>query len=145
MIPPYDASGNLPTGVHRATWAEVEAHFGTTARRRRLLGGLLEALKDLRYAGCRRVYLDGSFVTEKPDPDDYDACYETVGVDPGLLDPVLLDFRARRAAQKAKYLGELFPSSYPAATGYNFFQFFQHDKNTGAPKGIVAINLGSLP
>jgi len=33
---------------------------------------------------------------------DFDACWEAGGVDPAVLDPVLLDFSALRAAQKAK-------------------------------------------
>jgi hypothetical protein len=28
MIPPFDRSGLLPSGVHEATWAEVAARFG---------------------------------------------------------------------------------------------------------------------
>ena len=58
-----------------------------------------------------RSCLDGSFVTAKPVPGDYDGAWETEGVDPGRLDPVLLDFRNGRAAMKAKYLGDLFPAS----------------------------------
>jgi hypothetical protein len=41
-------------------------------RRRTLLAGLREALGALREAGCRTVYLDGSFVTAKEAPEDFD-------------------------------------------------------------------------
>jgi hypothetical protein len=86
--------------------------------------------------------LDGSFVTAKPDPEDYDCAWDVVGVDPHLLDPVLLDFRNQRAAQKAKFQGEFFPASSIAdpRTGQTFLQFFQQDRN-GQPKGIVALDL----
>jgi hypothetical protein len=64
------------------------------------------------------------------------------GVDPLLLNPVLLDFRYGRAAQKARYLGEFFPAQLiEGSSGVTFFEFFQGDKETGSPKGIVAINL----
>ena len=47
--------------------------------------------------------------------------------------------------QKAKYMGELFPASTIAATGgLSFLEFFQTDKDTGRPKGIIAIDLGGL-
>ena len=96
-------------------------------------------------AGCRTAYLNGSFVTSKESPNDYDACWEEAGVDPTVLDPVLLTFDPGRAMQKAKYMGELFPASVVAdADGLSFFEFFQSDKDTGNPKGIIAIDLVDL-
>lgn len=141
MIPAFTASGLLPAGIHVATWDEVEGAYGSNAHRQRLLAGLYEVLLQLKIAGCRRAYVNGSFVTSEPKPGDYDVCWDTMGVDPVLLDPVFLDVRPPRTAQKAKYFGEFFPSSSPAATGYTFLQYFQQDKNTGDLKGIVAINL----
>src|SRR5919204_935850 len=109
MIPPFEPStGLLPAGLHEATWEELVARFGTTPRRLALLAGLKAALDGLRAAGCRRAYVDGSFVTTKPDPGDFDGCWETDGVDPARLDPVLMTFDRGRRAQKAKYGGELF-------------------------------------
>lgn len=147
MIPPFDsANGNLPSGIHEATWDEVVSRYGTTPRRLRLLAGLKEALDALSAAGCQRVYIDGSFVTAKGDPADFDGCWEAAGVNPDLLDPVLLDFSRRREAQKARYGGELFLAHAPAdRLGNRFVDFFQRDKVTGERKGIIAINLGALP
>ncbi len=102
-------------------------------------------MENLESAGCRTVYLNGSFVTRKAMPNDYDACWEETGVDPTALDPVLLTFDPGRVAQKAKFLGELFPASIIADTnGLSFLEFFQTDKETGRPKGILAIDLGGL-
>jgi hypothetical protein len=137
------ATGNLPSGVHHASWQELVATFGTNARRQQLLDGLRRSLLALKAAGCRRAYIDGSFVTGKEQPGDFDGCWEAAGVDSGLLDPVLLDFTAQRAAQKAKYGGELFLANSPAdPAGTVFLDFFQTDKVTGQPKGIVSIDLG---
>ena len=84
-------------------------------------------------------------MTSKEVPNDFDACWEEAGVDPVSLDPVLLTFDPGRATQKAKYMGELFPASVRAdAEGTSFLEFFQTDKETGNPKGIVAIDLGDL-
>jgi hypothetical protein len=146
-IPSIDeTSGNLPPGIHQATWEELERAFGSTPHRRALLEGLLRALSALRRAGCRRAYVDGSFVTAKEVPGDFDACWDLEGVDPDLLEPTLLDFTNRRAAQKAKYGGELFIATDAAGpAGIRFLDFFQHDKRTGDPKGIVTLDLGGLP
>lgn len=105
VIPLVDpATGNLPPGLHEATWEEIVERYGYTPHRLALLAGLRAALDTLRQAGCGRVYLDGSFVTGKEVPNDFDACWEIDGVNVDLLemlDPVLLDWSNRRAAQKA--------------------------------------------
>ena len=49
-------------------------------------------MENLKNAGCLTVYLNGSFVTNKEVPNDFDACWEEDGVDPAVLDPVLLTF-----------------------------------------------------
>ncbi len=45
---------------------------------------------------------------------------------------------------KAKYLGDLSPASAQAAPGVLFRDFFLTDRN-GVEKGVVPIDLGSLP
>jgi hypothetical protein len=144
MIPPLDADGFLPTGVHWAELPEIWNRFGLNDHRRRLLNGFEAALAIFSAAGCRSVYLDGSFVTATEFPNDYDACWDAVGVDVGALDPVLLSFDNLRAAQKGKYLGEFFPAHVraEATSPYRtFFQFFQVDKASGNVKGIIGIKL----
>jgi hypothetical protein len=142
MIPEFDELGRLPPGTHTASWHEVVARFGGSPWRARLIAGLREALLSLRSAGCTVAYIDGSFVTGKHEPGDFDACWDEVGVDPDALDPVLLDFSQKRAAQKAKFGGELFPASNTAhPDGASFLRFFQIDKATGDQKGIIAIDL----
>jgi uncharacterized protein DUF6932 len=141
MVPPFTASGTLPPGVHWATWSELTDRFGTTPHRLKLVEGLKVALQSLAGAGCRTVYINGSFVTAKDVPGDFDACWDPAGVEVSLLDPVLLDFSNKRAAQKAKFGGELFLSSSWAAAGTVFLDFFQIDKATGEAKGIIAIDL----
>lgn len=140
-IPELDPiTGNLPPGVHDATWDEFLAAFASNAHRARLADGLRCALEDLRAAGCARVYVDGSFVTAKEVPGDFDGCWELAGVDPDLLHPVLLDFAQGRAAQKARYAGELFLADSPAGpAGRTFIEFFQTDRD-GQPKGVLAID-----
>ena len=145
MIPQFDAHGLLPPGVHQADWDELSDRLGKNPLRQHLMIGLRAALENLEAAGCRTAYINGSFVTSKDLPNDYDACWEEEGVDPVALDPVLLTFDPGRATQKAKYMGELFPASVIAdSEGLSFLEFFQTDKESGRPKGIVAIDLGGL-
>jgi hypothetical protein len=136
----------LPPGVHRTTLLEVEATFAINRRRQRLFAGLVTAAGMLRYAGCRRIYLDGSFVTGKPIPNDYDACWDPVGVDPRTLDPVFRDFQDGRKAQKAAFQGEFFPSTIvEAGSRRAFLRFFQIERFTGLAKGVLSISLRTDP
>jgi hypothetical protein len=149
MIPDLIETGApwkvLPEGIHPATMAEVEACFGINPHRRNLFAGLVNALKALRQAGCKKVYLDGSYVTGKPKPEDYDACWELAGVTPADLDPVFGDFNFKRKNQKLKYGGEFFPSAWLGAPGQTFLEFFQKDRFTGKAKGILSIDLTADP
>lgn len=73
MIPPLDNQGYLPPGIHPATVAEIEARFGRESELRRVqmesLGWLIELAQR---AGVRRIVVNGSFVTDKLEPNDID-------------------------------------------------------------------------
>lgn len=140
MIPKFDAADNLPPGIHWATWEEITDCFGWTKSRKELLLGLRKALQVLQKAGCDTVYLNGSFVTSKENPNDFDACWDVENVSLELLDPVLMDFGDKQKSQKKKFGGELFPN-LPEDDDSAFLKLFQTDKTTGAPKGIIAIDL----
>lgn len=142
MIPEWQANGDLPPGVHVASLKEIDERLGFNPWRRQLIAGFKEACRLLRRAGCRLVYLDGSFVSAKEKPGDFDACWDIQGVDDEVLDPLFLDFADGRIAQKRRFQGEFFPAQLPeGATGRRFVEFFQVNKVTGEPKGIVAVRL----
>jgi hypothetical protein len=145
MIPEFDERGSLPPGIHHATWTEIVTRYATSVRRRELLDGLLDALRSLKAAGCATAYIDGSLVTSKNTPGDFDACWDSGGVVLSRLDSELVDFSDDRAAQKARYGGELYPADWSAdADGTTYLDFFQRDR-LKQPKGIIAIALTGLP
>ena len=124
-IPAFDEYGNLPPGVHEATWGEIVAHFGETPERRRLLAGLRAALDLLAACGCRRAWLDGSFVTDvervvgRP-PGDVDVCWEVARVDLARLAataPELHPLSGAPAVRHRRYGGDYFAVSEPLAPG----------------------------
>jgi hypothetical protein len=146
MIPAFERrTGNLPAGVHSASWDEFQARFGATPYRRSLVDGLLLALEPLYLAGCQGVYVDGSFVTAKPVPGDFDACWDSTGVDLLMLqrlEPAFSDLTPPRTAQKQRFKGEFFPAAMPADTfGRSFLEFFQFYRQS-RPKGIVLLQPG---
>lgn len=82
--------------------------------------------------------MNGSFVTAKDEPGDFDACWALPDVDLDALDPVLLDLSNGRRAQKDRFGGELF--IVEAGSGLVFAEFFQNERDTGR-KGVVVIDL----
>lgn len=139
MIPGL-VGGLLPPGIHFGDWGEVELSFGFSPRRIWLLAGLRDALHELARVGCEFAYLDGSFVTDKEVPGDYDLCWDLNNVKLAEIDPIFLDIAAPRAAQGAKYRGDLLPNVMEGGSGMPFVDFFQVDKVSGRQKGIVAID-----
>ena len=131
----------LPPGIHTATVDEIEARFATSPERRTLFDGFKSGCAALAAAGCTALYLDGSFVTDKPAPGDFDACWDPAGVDPQLLDPVFLDFAHGRRNQKRRFGGEFFPSTFRADRSSTFSEYLRVDKQTGLEKGIVRLEL----
>lgn len=141
MIPDFNTDGLLPKGIHWSTMTEIKSTFGFSEKRKALINGLLEALKSFKNAGCKTIYIDGSFVTSKLEPGDIDACWDIKGVDPTKLDPVLLIFSNQRRQQKLKYGCEFFPSNEIAEPpNVIFLDFFQKNRNN-LPKGIIGIRL----
>ena len=142
MIPAPNAIGELPPGMHTVTLEEVEAVFVTTPRRRHLFEGLRRAIQNLHIAGVRRIFIDGSFVTTKADPNDIDGCWEwTEEVHLDLLDLVLLDFTQARRAMRNRYGVDFFLTTWvEAGSGLTFLDFFQRNREDD-PKGIVQLDL----
>ena len=73
MLPPFNERGDLPPGIYRVAWAEIDARFGTGPARRHLAGTLrhLHALA-MRTGRLERFLIFGSFVTDKEQPGDVD-------------------------------------------------------------------------
>lgn len=145
MIPHLNAAGELPAGIHETTPDEVKAVFAKTPKRQTLFEGLKRALENLKTAGVSRVYLDGSFVTSKVEPNDVDGCWELhENIDLGRLDPVFLDFSDHRQTMKEKYSVEFFVADWvEAGSGLTFLEFFQLNRYD-EPKGILMINLRKM-
>jgi hypothetical protein len=146
MLMGITLKGVLSPGLHEPeSWQELDEVLGFNQHRRKLLTGLKQACYLLLEAGCATVYLNGSFITTKELPGDFDACWDPVGVDVDILDTVFWDFSNKRAAQKARFGGELFLSTSIADldTGEDFLTFFQTDRE-GNPKGIIKLDLAKL-
>lgn len=135
---------NLPPGIHLTTWEEFKTRYGLNHKRILQINGLERAIEQFRNAGCTKIFIDGSFVTDKKNPNDYDALYDLNEINEDIIDDRLIDAtKIGREKQKRYYQGEFFPM-YANATspvGSRYIDFFQKDKKTKQPKGIIRIDL----
>jgi hypothetical protein len=73
-IPEFRDDGYLPVGLFLASEAEITFRFGApSGRRRRLILRLRRWIALGREVNARRLLVDGSFVTRKPEPNDVDS------------------------------------------------------------------------
>jgi hypothetical protein len=114
---------------------EIELRFASTAHRKHLFGGLKRLLENLKAAGCSTLYLNGSFITDKEEPRDYDCIWDPSGVTAVLDKDILKSLEER----KAKYLGDIFVHM-PEHGGFPYLEYFQRDQDDN-PKGIIKIDL----
>lgn len=144
----FDDNGNLPPGIYEITIEEIKKYYSFSPKRKKLINGLKEMLEALKDIGCKKFYLDGSFVTDKLEPSDFDACWELHSkIDLDKLKkkyPELLLFNPPRTEQKSKYLGEALISNQPlideSGNKVLTLDFFQKDRAMH-PKGILLIKL----
>jgi hypothetical protein len=81
MIPNCNDDGYLPVGIHPASLDEIAARFGQESELRQAQMESLRWLVDLaRRGGVQRIVVNGSFVTDKLEPNDVD-CVLLIGPD----------------------------------------------------------------
>jgi hypothetical protein len=131
MIPPYDDNGYLPPGIHRATMEEIAARFGQASELRQAQMESPRWLVEVaRQAGVQRIVVNGSFVTEKLEPNDVD-CVLLIGPD-----------FPRDTTAEAELLAGLPFINMELVDAVAFQQFttrtFASDRNM-VPKGMVEV------
>jgi len=145
-IPDTDGDGFLPVGVHECTLDEINERFGGFQRstcRPNLMAKLLEYLTEIRGTGMVSfVVMDGSFVTDKAEPNDIDL----VLVLPenhdfsGEIPPYAYNVLSRRMVQK-RYAFDVMVARENSTEFDEYVQFFQQVR--GEPdrqKGILKVN-----
>ena len=147
-LPPFRDDGWLPEGHYNTPWEEVTARFGDQAGSRRavVLLSLLQWRDEARAAGLAGlIILDGSFISRKEAPGDFDLVFLYEEASEQLLKS---DSKARtltdmQACHKAGFRGDIFalPLSLqklsPLLGGIDMFDL----NRQGQPKGVVEVIL----
>lgn len=148
-----EETGLLTPGEYKLSIEEFEEAFVYNSKRETIFKGFQKLLKIFRDIECSHIYADGSFVTKKPLPGDIDICWHMnedhtirkrqlemlYRLCPPLL---LLGERSNRDYIQHEFCADVFPANtIESGSGLMFKDFFQKDKQTGNPKGIIVIDL----
>ncbi len=131
MIPAFDQHGYLPPGVHDPTIDEIADHFGRQSEIRQVqMESLHWLFQAARRARILRIVIDGSFTTDRLEPNDVD-CALMTGPD---MPPVL--------GSEFESLGEI-PFLHAVILDAGAFdavveELFGTDR-WGNPKGIIEV------
>lgn len=125
-IPAFDQHGLLPSGVWDCTLDEIQSVLAWNETRQRLYENLHKFLTAEWYPlnNGGPVYVDGSFVRGKPNPQDIDVVldFSAIRGDEALARAILL--RLRHDDIKAQYGVDVW--SYHPDLPQNIVEFFQY-------------------
>src|SRR5712692_10407413 len=131
MIPQFNDYGYLAPGIHHAPLEEIATRFGQESELRQAQMESVRWLVDLaRRAGVLRIVVNGSFVTDKLEPNDVDCVL--------LIGP---DFPQDAAAEAEMLAGLPFINlELVDLEGFQLFteRTFATDRNL-VPKGMVEV------
>ena len=144
MLPEFTQKGLLPAGVHRATLEEFEQrfiYFDHSDRRYRLFDKFRELHRQARGSGIvQRMLVGGSFVTSKPEPNDFDCI---LVVDPAVqnrnLLPTEYNLDSRTRARRL-FGGDVIAVVEGSVNYHMYMSFFQHTREQ-VGVGIVEVEL----
>ena len=141
-LPALNEWGSLPPGIYDASLDELTERFGGSSHRQQLLLGLGQYLAELgRWTLAQAVLVDGSFVTDEPEPNDIDVVLVLLdGYDVSQgVSPFEYNLRSRRRVQQAYGL-DLFVVRPRSLEYVRFVDFFSQVRNQPQrTKGLVRV------
>lgn len=148
-LPNFTNSLWLPPGVYPVSWSDISNSFsGQIGSKRHTVFSKLEKwVSDLRTLGVKgRLILDGSFISNKPDPSDFDCVLIVASETTHLLnDPQVADLVDYQRL-KIRGFGDIFYFTEDALTTgsqllQNVHEIFARDKDTNDEKGMVELTV----
>jgi hypothetical protein len=139
MIPNFFDDQFLPDGDYEATWIEVQERFGSGQTRKDLCEQMSKFIQIAKCCGFRAVYLFGSFISGKDNPNDIDLMWvyrqETFeSLRPGCRE--LLNYET----MKSRWHWDMFCCSDDQTIIEYLLTGFRKSK-TGTKRGIIKIDL----
>jgi hypothetical protein len=142
MIPPIDEEGDLPPGLHTATWEEFRArfcHFIKSDRRLQICQRLERLVEDARASTIvTKILVGGSMVRATAEPNDFD-CIIVLHADTryATLRPDQLWIADARIARD-RYMGDIFIAREGQSTLLLYIDFFSRNRD-GKIVGMIEV------
>ena len=147
-LPLFRSDNWLPEGHYTTDWEEITSVFGGVAgsKRAQVLANLLEWRDSVRAKGLAGLLiLDGSFISAKADPGDFDTIFiMDMGVETILAQDMEAALLVNYVYCKQHGWGDIFVFSEEAVRKFPHMcrlDGFDHDKITKQPKGVVEVQL----
>lgn len=121
------------------TFKEFVHHFGTNSNRMQQIENSIPFFRKFHRCGCEIVYVDGSFISKKPVPEDIDLCFDLSDINPNNLKreiPEFFDVNAIGTIHRDFHCHIL----HFDREDNSLFTMLQFDRN-GNPKGLVKLNI----
>ena len=143
-LPPFRDDGWLPPGHYSIDWEEVANIFGgePDSKREALLFKLIRFRDDLRECGCVGIIvLDGSFISEKAAPEDFDVLL--------ILQPNIQEMKDNNTRLSRLLDAEMAECDDGISVFYapknskaisELYSIFDQSK-AGSPKGVLEVEL----
>ncbi|MEP7318463.1 MAG: hypothetical protein ABI921_06970 [Panacibacter sp.] len=138
----FDKKGNLYNDLI-LSFIEFKELFGYSEERKKKIGALVELAKLLNSFNCKMMYVVGSFITAKKQPNDLDVCFDITELDEKALKKKHPELYTEKGLQE---IHELLKVHVIYFTSYDteILDWFRFDRN-GNKRGIIKIFLKDLP
>jgi hypothetical protein len=132
----FNSDGNLHKTIELSI-DEFKTIFGTNASRIEKIRNALVFFEIFRSCGCTAVYIGGSFVSTKKNPEDIDLCFDFNDIDRKKLEIAFPGFYDFNTIGKIRRDSKCHILYFNNENTY-YFRMLQQDRN-GHPKGMVKI------
>lgn len=137
----FNTNGNLHKNVE-LSFNEFVTLFGTNPSRRKKIDNAVLFFKIFKSCRCTTVYIGGSFVSNKKNPDDIDMCFDLTEIDNEELKrtfPEFFDFN-KIGEIRRKYDCQIWHFDQENTYMLKLLQYDTDDY----PKGLVKLNLQEI-
>lgn len=147
-VPNFTEQGILPEGVHPCTLLEAQHALSTNDARSQIWDGLIDFLDwTLQLPQPTALLIDGSYVTDKPLPNDVDVVVDVTGCTSAEQTAWFHAFQTDHLYVKQTFRVDFYP--FVIGSGNDFSAYFQYIRveealRRGIPphvrKGILRVN-----
>ncbi len=145
MLPNYDENGFLPEGVWDCSLEELQTRFAAfrrSDRRLKLFAELEKFLAEIiKTNWVKEIIIDGSFVTEKEEPNDIDIILALHKSTANIETPFWIENTLDRTRLAKKYKFDVMVVLDQSRKYQVNLDFFQQVRQSDLRKGVVRLTL----